>query len=109
MFLANKHFRQFFFLFLCHNKPIAAIPSEKRWLYNAFNYANCKFLPFYLQLKICRRPRVENEAELGDSMEVETLKKNLTIEQSQVKAESLHNPAGQIKIRAKGTYNLPLV
>ena len=46
--------------------------------------------------------------QLGNSVEVEALNENPTIEQLQIRAEGLHNLAGQTRIRAEGAHNPPL-
>lgn len=59
-------------------------------------------------MKIYKRPCIENETELSDSVEVEVLNKNFTIEQPQMRAKDLYNPNEQTRIRVEGTHNLSL-
>ena len=59
-------------------------------------------------MEICKRLQVENEAELGDSVKVEALNENSTIEQPRIRAERLHDPAWQTRIRAKSAHDPPL-
>lgn len=60
-------------------------------------------------MKICKRFCIKNKVELGDSIEVEVLNKNLIIEQPQMRPEGLHNLIRQTKIRFKNIHNPPLV
>ena len=45
---------------------------------------------------------------LSDSVEIEVLNENPTIERSRMRAEGFYNLAGQTRIRAEGAHNAPL-